>query len=236
MGELLDEGVTPMMSRHVLKIAAVVFATVLSIGCTGAGPAPPGSCVVALGSSPARGPADAWVTIVEFADFQCSYCGKVEPTVQQLDEQRPGLRWVFKHFPLTNAHPQALPAALAADCANEQGKFWEMHDLLFANQSRLGESAYVSYAETLELDVAVWNACRKSEAANARIADDFDFGISIGVDATPTFFFNGEVLSGAAPLSDFLEMADSAASVAKKSGLARADYYAAMEGKGCSVK
>jgi protein-disulfide isomerase len=206
---------------------------VATVGCTSPAPSPTSSCVVAIGASPQRGPSDAWVTIVEFADFECVYCGMAESTIAAVDAERPGLRWVFKQFPLTSSHAHALAAALAADCANQQGLFWEMHDTLFAHQTQLADASLTSYAEGLGLDMAVWNDCRVSSEANLRIRDDFDLGLKIGVEGTPTFFVNGAVLPGAPPKSDFIGLIDKAAQVAQNSGITQTDYYAAIENRGC---
>jgi protein-disulfide isomerase len=174
------------------------------------------------------------VTIVEFADFQCSYCGRAEATIAEVDELRPGLRWVFKHFPLTNAHPNALAAAQAADCAGQQERFWEMHDRLFAHQARLDEGSLVDDATELGLDLDAWNSCRLSDESLERVVADFNLGFDIGVDGTPTFFVNGAVLPGAVPTGNFLEAIDAAASEAQASGIERSHYYGSIEGRGCS--
>ncbi len=90
-----------------------------------------------VGDSPVRGPADAWVTVLEFGDFECPYCGEEEPTVKQLLQNNVDVRLVFKNFPLESVHPHALPAAIAAECALDQGKFWEMHDAIYADQAAI---------------------------------------------------------------------------------------------------
>lgn len=176
---------------------------------------------------------DAWVTVIEFADFECRYCGDAQSTIRAVGEARPNVRWVFKHFPLTSIHSRALPAALAAECANAQGKFWEMHDTLFANQSRLGEGSLVSYAEALGLDMAAWDSCRTASDATSRISEDFDLGLSVGVAGTPTFFVNGSVLPGAYPAQEIVGRIDEAEAAALKSGTNAADYYATIETQGC---
>jgi protein-disulfide isomerase len=239
----------PQRASVMVRVVAFAFASVrralshwgpcaamVGICSCGQAPEPPSvaDCVVPVGDSPARGPDDALVTIVEFADFQCPYCGDAESTIATVDSVRPGLRWVFKHFPLTMAHAYAMPAALAAECANEQGMFWPMHDLLFANQTRLFESSLVAYAETLGLDMQAWNNCRISGEASARIAADFDLGVTIGVGGTPAFFINGKALPGAYPVGDFLERIDAAASTAQRSGIAPVSYYASIEKQGCT--
>jgi protein-disulfide isomerase len=215
--------------RSGLLILGAIF---LSAGCSSPDPLPLPSCVVPVGASPQRGSADAWVTIVEFADFQCPFCGRAEPTIKTVDIARPGLRWVFKHFPLSQ-HQYAVAAALGADCANQQGMFWEMHDTLFAHQTSLDDASLTSYALALGLDVEAWNNCRTSSEATIRVVDDFDLGIKVGVRATPTFFIDGIALEGAAPASDFLGLIDEAETTAKRSGIAQADYYSHSETQGC---
>jgi protein-disulfide isomerase len=218
-----------LSSRLALLALAAVFT---SAGCSSPDPPPLPTCVVPIGVSPQRGPADAWVTIVEFADFQCPYCGMAESTINAVDQARPGLRWVFKHFPLSQ-HQYAVAAALAADCANQQGMFWEMHDTLFAHQSSLGDTALTSYAVALGLDIEAWNTCRTSSEAIQRIKDDFDLGLEIGVGATPTFFIDGIPLEGAESEDVFLGVVDRAEKAAKKSGIAQSDYYGRREKQGC---
>jgi hypothetical protein len=138
-------------------------------------------CVVPIGTAPTRGPSDAWVTIVEFGDFQCYYCGLAEGVIHEVDALRPGVRWVFKHMPLPMLHANAQGSALAAECAKEQGQFWEMHDVLFAHQSALGDASLAGYAEGLGLDMVAWNDCRAAVAPAQRIAEDYKLAVAVGV-------------------------------------------------------
>jgi len=157
-------------------------------------------------ASPSRGPAEAAVTIVEFSDFQCPYCGRVEPTLKQLKDLYPGMiRFVFRDFPLP-AHTQAPKAAEASACADEQGKFWEMHDYLFANQSRLQIGDLKRYAGELGLDQQLFDGCLDSGRFEADWRRDMTSGASYGVTGTPAFFINGRFLSGAQPLEVFEEI------------------------------
>lgn len=159
---------------------------------------------------PVFGPADAPVTIVEYADFQCPYCVRhFEQTLPLLMERYGDqVRFVFKNFPLNSIHPDADSAAQAAECANEQGKFWEYHDLLFGGTLGLGQAAYEGYAEQLSLDVAALTACldegRYAEAVNADLQEGQQFGVS----STPTFFINGIALVGAYPFDTFASIID----------------------------
>jgi protein-disulfide isomerase len=208
--------------------------SILNIGCNtdlGAADDLP-SCVVPVGNSPTRGPADAWVTIVEFGDFECPYCGAVEPTIKELDAERPGLRWVYKEFPLS-FHPRALPAAIAAECAGAQGHFWEMHDLLYLYQDAQGDTDLANYARQIGLDVTQWQTCLTSADPINRIAADESDATSARVNATPSFFINGQSLVGARSLQDFLTRVDRAQQAASSSGSVQSAYYSEREGQGC---
>jgi protein-disulfide isomerase len=148
---------------------------------------------------PARGAKDAKVTIVLFSDFQCPFCGRVEPTLKRiLDEHPNDVRIVWKHQPL-GMHPNALPAALAAEAAREQGKFWEMHDKLFQNQADLSAPTYERYARELRLDLARFQKASAAEGARARVQEDQRLGTAVGAGGTPTMFFNCRQLVGALP-------------------------------------
>lgn len=149
------------------------------------------------GNVPAKGPAGAAVTIVEFSDFQCPFCARVTPTVDQaLSRYGDKVRVLFRQFPL-DIHPMAPKAAEASLCAHEQGKFWEMHDAMFANQKDLAVDALKAKAAALHLDTAAFNSCLDSGKTAAAVKADFDLGVSIGVNATPAIYVNGRALSGA---------------------------------------
>jgi protein-disulfide isomerase len=154
---------------------------------------------VAAEGFPAKGPADAAVTIVEFSDFECPYCGRIVPTLQQVTEKYPNeVRFVFRQFPL-NIHPNAQKAAEASLCANEQGKFWEMHDAMFTNQRALGVDQLKAAAATLGLDATAFNECLDSGRTAAAVAADLAAGSAAGVSGTPAMFVNGRFVSGAVP-------------------------------------
>ncbi len=158
-------------------------------------------------TDPALGPTDAPVVIIEFSDFQCSACASAYPVVKQLlrnygDE----IRFVFKDMPGVEAHPQALLAALAGQCAKEQGKFWEMHNKIFENQSDISELSLKTYAVQLGLNSVAFGSCLNSDKYLADIESDLQTGISAGVEATPTFFVNGVMVRGAVPLEVFESM------------------------------
>jgi Na+/H+ antiporter NhaA len=134
-----------------------------------------------------RGADDASVTRVEYGDFECGYCGQAEAAVRQLDD----VRFVWRHLPLEDVHPHAYLAALAAEAAADQGAFWEMHDLLLANQDNLSQRDLYGYAESLGLDLAQFAGDVRSAAGAGRIAEDIDTADMSGVSGTPTFFING---------------------------------------------
>jgi protein-disulfide isomerase len=147
---------------------------------------------------PSRGPADAPVTIVEFGDFECPYCGAMFPTLELvLDRYPEDVRLVYRQFPLGNIHPRAQKAAEAALCARDQGRFWEFHDSMFGNQSALEPADLKQRARALDLDSpARFDQCLDSSAKAAAVQTDVDLGRAAGVTGTPTLFVNGRLLSG----------------------------------------
>jgi Na+/H+ antiporter NhaA len=144
-----------------------------------------------------RGPVDARVTVVEYGDFECPYCGQAEPVVRELLRDFGDVRYVWRHLPLTDVHAHAQLAAEAAEAAAEQGAFWEMHDLLLARQGALRLSDLVGYAGELALDVERFVETLRSHAGATRVADDVDSADLSGVSGTPTFFVNGQRHYGA---------------------------------------
>jgi protein-disulfide isomerase len=159
------------------------------------GPDPARTYQLPLEGSPVKGPDDAPITMVEFSDYQCPYCARSEGLMRQILEAYPTqVRLVYKHFPLTANHPQALPAALAAVAAQKQGKFWAMHDLLFANQRALAPEQIDGYARQLGLDMPRFQADMASDAAKAQVEADRRLARRAGVRGTPTVFINGRLL------------------------------------------
>ena len=143
------------------------------------------------------GPASAPVTLVEYGDYECPYCGRAYPIVKSLQESLGDeLRFVFRNFPLADVHPHAEHAAEAAESAAAQGSFWEMHDMLFEHQDQLDDSALVSYAEQLGLDAEQLARDVENDAHDARIREDFRSGVRSGVNGTPSFFINGARYDG----------------------------------------
>jgi protein-disulfide isomerase len=163
-----------------------------------------------VGTSPVRGPADAPVTIVEFSDYQCPFCARSEPLVKEALGAYPSqARLVYKHFPLTAIHPQALPAALAAAAAQKQGKFWEMHEKLFANQRALAPEQIAQYAREIGLDMARFESDIQSDTVKAAVQEDVQLGQRAGVRGTPTIFVNGKILQNRS-LDGFRQLIDPA--------------------------
>jgi formate-nitrite transporter family protein len=145
----------------------------------------------------ATGPVDAPITLVEYGDFECPYCGMAHPVVKSIRrELGDELRFVFRHFPLAEAHPHARRAAQAAEAAGSQGRFWEMHEMLFTNQQALDDVDLVRYARELDLDVERFAQELESGTYERRVRDDFRSGVRSGVNGTPTFFINGSRFDG----------------------------------------
>jgi protein-disulfide isomerase len=163
---------------------------------------------IAASDSPTKGASNAPIEMIEFSDFQCPFCQRANPTVQQvLNTYGDRIRFVYRHYPLPN-HPNARPAAEAASCAGEQGKFWPYHDRLFANPSKLSAGDLKQAAAELGLDTAKFNACVDSHKEQAKVEADVRAGEDAGVDGTPAFFINGRMISGAQPFDVFKKVID----------------------------
>lgn len=165
----------------------------------------PGIVQVSADDDPAIGPEDAPVLIVEFSDFQCPYCARfaTETLGQILETYGDQVRFVYRDFPLTNIHPHARKAAEAAQCAHEQGHYWEYHDLLLQNQEALDIDSLKGYAQQLGLDTDAFDQCLDSGEYASEVQNDLAQGQDYGVTGTPSFFINGRLLRGARPFSDF---------------------------------
>jgi protein-disulfide isomerase len=164
---------------------------------------------VSTDDDPSIGPADAPVTIIEFSDYQCPYCQKwYEEVFTQLMADYPGkIHFVYRDLPLP-MHPEAVPAAEAADCAGEQGAYWEFHDSLFSGQYTLGRSAYIQYATDIGLDLTAFTTCLDDHRYQAEVEADASDASKLGLTGTPSFFINGRVLIGALPISNFTAIID----------------------------
>ncbi len=156
---------------------------------------------------PSLGPADAALTIVEFADFQCPYCGAEYQTVREIMvKYAPSVRFIYRDFPIADVHPEASKASEAGMCAHEQGKFWPYHDKLYANQSALDVASLKRYAVEVGVDVDQFNTCLDSGEYEAEVEEDLLDGLAAQVEGTPTFFFNGYKVAGLIPKAVFEEV------------------------------
>jgi protein-disulfide isomerase len=169
---------------------------------------PPRSEVAVPAVAPATGPEQAPITIVEFADYQCPYCQRAEPTVQEVLARYPGkIRLVHRDFPLDN-HQRAVPASRAAYCAGEQGKFWEYHRNVYEKPSDFSDDDLKRRAAELGLDAEKFGTCYASNRHDETIRAAAGQGTSLGVTGTPTFFINGRMLVGAQPVDAFRTIID----------------------------
>ncbi|MDH3214485.1 MAG: DsbA family protein [Myxococcales bacterium] len=172
------------------------------------GPDPDRVYAIGISGAPVKGPVDAPVTIVEFSDFQCPFCGRVLPTLEQLEEvYGDRVRLVWKHLPL-DIHPQAPGAHMAAVAAYRQGRFWEFHDRLFANQRELNVEKYLEYARELGLDLDRFRSDLADLGNERAIQADQAEAAALGITSTPGFFINGRYLRGAKPYEQFAQLID----------------------------
>jgi len=210
------------MDRQSIQIGAVATAMGELDDAVRAGGAPPGRpraegpalpdpnkrYTVDLGTAPIRGGKDAKITIVEFSDFQCPFCARVNPTLAQINQTYGDkARVVFKNLPL-RIQPDAPGAAAAAEAAHRQGRFWEMHDKIFANQRDLKPETFRGYAKEIGLDLVKYDKDVASPDVKKRIDADSQEAEKLGVSGTPAFFINGRYLSGAQPFESFKKIID----------------------------
>jgi len=160
-----------------------------------------------------QGPADAPVTLLEYGDYECPYCGAAYPIIKEV-QGRLGdrLRFVFRNFPITTSHPHAERAAEAAEAAAAQGSFWRMHDVLYENQKRLGDEDLRTYAQQVGLDLDVFDRELAEHVHAARVQEDFMSGVRSGVNGTPTFYVNGARYDDSYDLDTLLGALEAAAS------------------------
>jgi len=173
--------------------------------------------VVDTEGDPAKGADDATVTIVEFADFRCGYCRRfLEQTITPLlDTYGQDVRFVYRDYPILGN--DSVSAAFAGECAMQQDKFWEFHDLMYANQDNLTTEAFTQYATDLGMDVDAFLVCLDSDEAAAMVQRDYEAGQTLGVSGTPTFFINGKMLVGAQPYQAFAQIIDDELALAASS-------------------
>ncbi len=202
-----------MMNSKVLTAVLVVAVILASfwLGTVWDGQSPSGakpSGTSKAGVDPSIGAESAEVEVVVYSDFQCPFCSRAAPTTHQIAEAYPDkVKVTFRNFPLS-FHANAQKAAEAGECANLQGKFWEMHDIMFANQNNLQADSLKSYAQQIGLDTAEFNECLDSGSMKAEVERDFQDGTKAGVQGTPAFIIEGELISGAQPLEKFKEVID----------------------------
>ena len=202
---LLKKG-TPLKDVYTKRIETAALAA--PAAAPSAPAAPEGKQDIKLGDAPVMGPASAPVTLVAFSDFQCPFCSRAVPTLKEIEGQYQGkLRVAFKQMPLP-FHDKAHLAAEAALAANEQGKFWQYHDKLFANQQALDRPALEKYAEELGLNMSKFKAALDSGKFKDRVDADAKEGAAVGATGTPTFFINGTKLVGAQPADAFKSLID----------------------------
>ena len=152
------------------------------------------------------GPSNAPIELVEYGDYQCPYCGRAYPIVKDLLQQvGHHVKFVFRNFPLVKIHPQARMAALAAEAAGLQNKYWEMHDIIYENQIRLHHTALLEYATSIGLQMDQFTADMELSALATKVDSHFYSGMRSGVNATPTFFINGEKYTGSWENDDLLQ-------------------------------
>ncbi len=163
---------------------------------------------VSTDGDPSIGPDDAPVTIIEFSDYQCGYCKRWHDQVfQALMASYPNqIRFVYRDFPIFG--DSSVAAAEAAACAGEQGHYWEFHDAIFSGQYELGRAAYEQYAADLGLDTAAFSACLENRTYQGEVMADYNAGVNVGVQSTPTFFINGRIVIGALPFENFKAIID----------------------------
>lgn len=166
----------------------------------------PSRVEVSMDNDPVLGKKDAPVTIIEFSDYQCPFCGRFYtqtlPLIKSKYIDTGKVKLIFRDFPLS-FHPEAMPAAVAANCAGEQGKYYQYHDKIFDNQATMGGNSYKQWAQELGLNVAQWESCLKDPKQTEEVQKDLRDGTAAGVQGTPAFFINGQLISGAQPFSVF---------------------------------
>lgn len=201
----------------VIVLGLIVWGLVVAMNKSGSTTGNYGTAPAVNATDHVRGPANAPVTLIEYADFQCPACEEYEPILEQLEAQAStSFKIVYRHYPLSQ-HANALPAAYAAEAAGLQGKFWEMHDLLFANHTDWTElsdptTVFLGYATQIGLDLNKFKTDITGNAVKQRVQHDLDEAQSLNLDYTPTFYLNGKVLPNPQNYGEFLSIIQAAAS------------------------
>ncbi len=153
-----------------------------------------------------QGNKNAVIELVEYGDYQCPHCGRAYPIIKNIQKKLGDkIKFIFRNFPLSEIHPNAINAAVAAEAASAQDKFWEMHDIIFENQGRLGDVDLIEYAASLGLNIEQFEADFERPKYLEKVESDFDSGIRSGVNGTPSFFINGEKYNDSWEEKDFLK-------------------------------
>ncbi len=185
--------------KRLLLVVAVGTAALLMAGC-----AP--KYVNPNTPRPSRGGQNASIVVEEFGDFQCPACGAAYKQLKDFPAKYGDkVLWKFLHYPLTSIHPYAFNAAMAAECANDQGKFWEYHNMLYENQNNLSRSDLYTYADKIGLDKTSFDACFRSRAKASVVDADVAEGDKRGVTATPSFFVNGKLVDDWTTLGSYID-------------------------------
>ncbi|MEJ1929042.1 thioredoxin domain-containing protein [Nostoc sp. NIES-2111] len=160
-----------------------------------------------IGTSPTTGSIEGKILLIEFSDFQCPYCAQASSVLKQfLSKHQQEVTLIYKHFPITSIHSEAMPAAKAAWAAEQQGKFWEYHEALFKQQKRLNEGLYRNIAKSLGLNIEKFDKDRLGEAANSAIQQDIDMVNQLGINSTPFFIMGSENFAGVLSLDDMEQL------------------------------
>lgn len=211
LGSCLLTGKCSIPGSAAIAAAPLAVANDPSAAAPAAGPVPS-----VTAADHVRGDKNAPVTIIEYSDFQCPFCSRFHPVMQQVMTNYAGkVKWVYRHFPLTSIHPEGEPSAIASECAGEQGKFWEFADKLVENQDSLSSAYYGQLAKTLGLNSAKFETCRTSDRAKAVVQAQQQGGAAAGVDGTPGSFVIGkdgqvQPIRGALPYDSVKAMVDAA--------------------------
>ena len=170
---------------------------------------PEGRYEVTYEGQPAMGPEDAPVTMIEFSDFRCPYCGRYTAEIfpQLVEEYGDRVRFIYRDYPIIGGQT-SYQAALAAECANDQGAFWPFHDALFENQQQISEDLFFQLAEDNGLDMETFTTCFEEDTHRSKILEDFQAGRDLSITGTPTFFVNGRPIIGAQPYAEFAQVID----------------------------
>lgn len=210
-GKAFDEvrdSISQFMDRSAAQDARDALLTQLRKDATVSVTLEPPRATVEAGDNPGIGPKNAVITIVEFTDYECPFCGRVRPTITQiLDKYKDQVRYVLRDYPLP-FHGNAKKAAEGAHCAGDQDKYWELSKLLFQNQRALTVSELKKYAQTVGLNQAKFDKCLDSGKHAKKVDENQAYGAKVGVNGTPAFFVNGIALSGAQPIGAFVEIID----------------------------